>query len=257
MTEQPTCYRCKQPMTPRGECGCADGICLVHGDCRNVLPLLEEGSMEVLLTDPPWKASDVSLVRVQGGVAPSYSPSLKYGDIGTWDATVIAQCLAVPTGDCFILSGYKELGETLGLCGQVRGVFVWHKPNGGRSVAYPTALDTAFIVWTGKKSSLYGFQHWRSGVFSIPVPSAGCMRTERILAPGSKKAAHPAQGPLRLYRELLKPFTDAQTVVLDPFVGSGTTLVAAKQLGRKALGIEIESRYCDIATERLRQGMLF
>jgi DNA modification methylase len=53
----------------------------------------------------------------------------------------------------------------------------------------------------------------------------------------------------------LEQFPDAVTI-LDPFMGSGTTLVACKQLGRKCTGIEIEKKYCDIAIERLRQGVL-
>ncbi len=48
------CYRCKEPMTPQGGCGCADGICLVHGDCLDVLPELEAGSVSLVLTDPPY-----------------------------------------------------------------------------------------------------------------------------------------------------------------------------------------------------------
>lgn len=68
---------------------------------------------------------------------------------------------------------------------------------------------------------------------------------------------HPTQKPEAVMRwALLQAPTDVITV-LDPFMGSGTTLVAAKRLGRKATGIEREERYCEIAAERLRQGALF
>lgn len=65
---------------------------------------------------------------------------------------------------------------------------------------------------------------------------------------------HPCPKPLRLFKWLLS--LHAGYTILDPFMGSGTTLVAAKQLGRKAVGIEIEERYCEIAVERLKQGVL-
>jgi site-specific DNA-methyltransferase (adenine-specific) len=77
------------------------------------------------------------------------------------------------------------------------------------------------------------------------------MAKERICIDGF--AAHPAQKPISLIKNLLSVGGD---LLLDPFMGSGTTLVAAKQLGRKAIGIEIEEKYCEIAAKRLGQEVL-
>ncbi len=67
---------------------------------------------------------------------------------------------------------------------------------------------------------------------------------------------HPCPKPEPLMRELVALFTDPGDTILDPFAGSGTTLVAAKRLGRKAIGIEREERYCEVAARRLSQGAL-
>ena len=68
---------------------------------------------------------------------------------------------------------------------------------------------------------------------------------------------HPCPKPIEPWRLIMSRLSVAPTdTVLDPFMGSGTTLRAAKDLGRKAIGIEIEERYCAIAAERLRQGVL-
>ena len=66
---------------------------------------------------------------------------------------------------------------------------------------------------------------------------------------------HPSPKPLRVILPLCLNWSNLDDIILDPFMGSGTTLVAAKELGRKAIGIEIEQRYCDIAIDRLRQGV--
>lgn len=71
-----------------------------------------------------------------------------------------------------------------------------------------------------------------------------------------KQADHPCPRKLSHVRWLIQKWTDPGDVVLDPFMGSGTTLRAAKDLGRKAIGIEIEERYCEIAAKRLAQGVL-
>lgn len=67
---------------------------------------------------------------------------------------------------------------------------------------------------------------------------------------------HPTQKPEKLMLLCVQDYTDAGDTVLDPFMGSGTTLVAAKNLGRKSIGIEIEEKYCEIAAKRLAQSVL-
>ena len=67
---------------------------------------------------------------------------------------------------------------------------------------------------------------------------------------------HPARFPVKFAGNLIRSYSDWNQCILDPFLGSGTTLVAAKQLGRRAIGIEIEEKYCEIAVKRLAQEIL-
>jgi DNA modification methylase len=104
---------------------------------------------------------------------------------------------------------------------------VWHKKNDGRS------FSEAEMAWSniGKNVRVYS-RHW-----------------------GGEEKQHPTQKPEEVMNWCVS-LTDAQ-LILDPFLGSGTTAVACKQLGRKCIGIELESKYLDIAIERLRQEVLF
>jgi site-specific DNA-methyltransferase (adenine-specific) len=71
-----------------------------------------------------------------------------------------------------------------------------------------------------------------------------------------ENTAHPTGKPLRLVQRLVTLFSEPDELVCDPFMGSGTTLLAAKNLGRRAVGVELEERYCEIAATRLNQGVL-
>lgn len=221
------------------------GITIYHGDCAVVMGALEK-QIQCIVTDPPWLASNGSRVhRREGdgmGVAPSKKcTSLKYGLIGEFDATIIRRFNAIATHD--ILCGYLELGQVLANIEKTRSVFVWHNT---RATPIPGAVrqrDAAFVVWGQKTLARQG--GWRSCIFDHASPQGGCMATERIL-----DAAHPAQEPIALFLELMAPLSGR---VLDPYMGSGTTLRAAKDLGLEAIGIEREEKYCEMAARRLEQ----
>lgn len=227
------------------------GITIYHGDCREILPLLPK--VDLVLTDPPWELNN-SQIEIRGtGVAPrrQASKTLKQGCVGRFDASIITALNEHSEHDCLFLCGYKELADLIKACPILRGVFAWHKPNGAPAAFYPAKMDLSFIVWSGPKSLLYGHQHWPSMVFSFNFPPAGCFASERFVD-ASGKAEHPCQGPIDLYLSLLQPFP-GDAVILDAYCGTGTTLRAAKDLGRKAIGIEISEAYCEIAAKRLAQ----
>ena len=124
------------------------------------------------------------------------------------------------------------------------------------------------VIWGGNYFNLPLSRGWLVWYKRDSVPSAADVELawtsadmnarlidQTIAATNAERVGHPTQKPLAVIRWTLQQFPLAQSV-LDPFMGSGTTLVAAKQLGRRAIGIEIERKYCDIAVERLRQDVL-
>lgn len=228
------------------------GACrLICGDAMEVLPTLD--AVDHVLTDPPWKVSDGQLVVSAPGVAPvkQQSRTLTPETLGGWNSEMIRLTSACCKGDAFFFTGYKELGLLIMALPHYRGTFAWHHANAHPARFYPAKMDLAFIVWSARKSHLYGFQHWPSMVFSVPVPQAGCMAHERFVD-ATGKAVHPAQGPLLLYEKLLTPLPSG--ICLDPFMGTGTTGVACMKQGRAFIGIEKEARYFDLACRRIEEA---
>jgi hypothetical protein len=128
--------------------------------------------------------------------------------------------------------------------------------------------------WIRRKAPVWEYAWKCSGTSSLGGSACLHILFEPILAYGFPKrplgsdlldfplvvdpaaSGHPWPKPMRLFSKLLSHFSDPDETVVDPFMGSGTTLRAAKDLGRKAIGIEIEEKYCEIAANRLRQEVL-
>jgi site-specific DNA-methyltransferase (adenine-specific) len=199
-----------------------DGITIYHADCREVLPTLADGSVDLVLTDPPWGIGKAE-----------------------WDTEFQKEWLEqVP-----------RLGTAV--CGVFPGV--WNL------LSLPDRIDRLYYVWTlcvyivnGMTRGAIGFGNWMPCVIYADGFGKGrCHRKASdvsIVSIGHElKPAHPSPKPLPAMMWVVQRLPGA--VVLDPFAGSGTTLVAAKANNRRAIGIEIEERYCEIAAKRLAQGV--
>ena len=199
------------------------GIVLLKGDCLEILPLLEANSIDLVLTDPPYGIKRDGQRASDG----KHGGRKSYEFLG-WDDTRPVQ---------EVFDNILRVGNNC---------IIW----GGNYFADMLPATSKWIVWDkGQRiNQSDGELAYTSYGGALRIMTFN--RVE-IMKDG---AMHPTQKPVKLMKWCVG-WTDPQTV-LDPFLGSGTTAVAAKQLGRKCIGIEIESKYLDIAIERLRQGIL-
>jgi DNA modification methylase len=205
------------------------GITIYHGDAEAIAPAL---ACDCVLTDPPYGiGADRNLrANLQHGAAAA--PSRDYGE-GEWDsAPASSEFLRL------ITQGVPSIvwGGNYFALPPMRGWLVWDKDNGNNGYA------DCELAWTNLPQAVRRIR-WR------------WMGMLQELAGDAKEPRwHPTQKPEPVMQWCLGFLPEG--CVLDPFMGSGTTLVAAKDLGRKAIGIEIEERYCEIAAKRLAQEVL-
>lgn len=202
-----------------------DHVAIAHGDCRELLPHIEA---DVLVTDPPygmdWNfTGQGSGKSAQGGRQSRYAGLTIAGDGEPFDPTFLLGF------DHICLWGFHHFPQHL----DKGTVLVWVKK---KADAYGTFLSDADLAWV--KGGM--------GVYVSPVLNPASFQSERV---------HPTQKPVGLMAWSITRAGGAGSVV-DPFMGSGTTLMAAKGLGRKAIGIEISEEYCAVAAERLAQDVL-
>ena len=233
-----------------------DLVTIYHGDAFDVLPDL--AGVSALITDPPYSSGGQFRGDRMQSVISKY---VQYGTIierpeFTGDnrdqRSYLAWCslwltaarhAALPGCVVAMFTDWRQLPITtdaLQAGGWVwRGIGVWDKGNGARPQAGLTA-QCEYVVWgTAGPSSI---DVYLSGVFRQPSPR------------GDEKS-HIAEKP-RPVMDWLAGLCPPLGTVLDPFMGSGTTLVAAKNMGRRSIGIEIEERYCEIAAQRCSQEVL-
>lgn len=238
-----------------------EAVTIYCGNCVAVLNEIGAATFGGCVTDPPYSSGGMFRAdRTNRATNDKYSKRAEglpdfSGDnrdqrgflawCAVWMAEVLRVCEAGAPMLCFTdwrqLPTMTDAVQAGGWSWQ--GLFVWDKVTGRPQKNRPTQ-SLEYIVY-GVSGQV---RHGGSDFVCLPP-------IVRASTPTADDRQHVTEKPLDVIQHVI-PLVRNGTAILDPFMGSGTTLVAAKNLGRKAIGIEIEERYCEIAAERCRQGVL-
>ncbi len=202
------------------------GITIYHGDCRGVIGSIPLAGL--VMTDPPYGIGEAAGKNKSRS---KLAAARDYGNSGWDNAPVPDRLMAdiVSAGEraCVFGGNYYSLGPAS--CW-----LVWDKENGSNDFA------DAELAWTNYGTAVRLIRHRWNG----------------MLRKGREQRHHPTQKPLHVITWAIERCPGSPELILDPFMGSGTTLRAAKDLGRRAIGVELEEKYCEAAALRLSQEVL-
>ncbi len=236
---------------------------LYHGDARDILPTLERESVTLLWTDPPYGHANMdgdlqsARVGVDGGRQRAAEPIENDDAAKMREVVDAALSLSVPLlrADCCCCCcccggggpspTFAWLAERMDRQGlEFFHALIWDKTARGPGMGWRFRRDYEMVM----------VAHRRGGklAWADPDTSTSNIRRARPVI----KRVHPNQKPDALVAELIELTTSPGDLVLDPFAGSGTTLIAARMLGRRAIGIERAEKHCATAAQRLSQNVL-
>ncbi|KKL14396.1 hypothetical protein LCGC14_2516100 [marine sediment metagenome] len=248
-------------------------VTIYHGDCREILPHLPK--VDLVLADPPFNAG-----KVYGNG--QHNDSMAKDDYLAWLASffVLLPIAMTEGATAWVMNDTRWIGYCQTLLDQhltFLNLIVWTYGN-------PTPASQRFAK-TWRPILLYSKgekpKHFESGAYplsphpqiywnpsntigklchdvwpDIPKLVGGFMAQPEVLREKDGTFSHLAQMPVALAKRPISTASVTGDLILDPFMGSGTTLRAAKDLGRKAIGIEIEEKYCEIAAKRMSQSVM-
>lgn len=220
---------------------------LMKGDCLERMKEIPDGSVDLVLTDPPYNISKKNNFHTMEG---------RVGiDFGEWDKgfDLFSYIDTLPrilnkNGSIVIFNDWKNLGE-ISKYAESKGFVIkdmlrWEKSNPmprNKDRRYITDFEVA--VWLTMPKAKWVFNR-QTDTYERPL-------VKGALTPKSEKVGHTTQKPLYLMEHLLKIHSNKQNTILDLFMGSGTTGLACKNLNRKFIGIELDDNYYNIAKNRI------
>jgi len=245
-----------------------DHVTIYHGDAVDVLRTLPAASADILLTDPPYSSggmfrgdrakdpADKYRGWSQNADGSSRKPTAEYGTFGgdnldqwawiRWVSGWSRECLRVvrPGGHAFCFTDWRQLPASTDAAQfggwTWRGIVVWDK-GVARPMKGKFRNHVEYVVWSTHGAG-DGSDEYPSILMQVPT-----VGTDR---------EHVTQKPVELLKHLTRVVPGDHHEIIDPFMGSGSTLLAAKQCGHKAIGIEVDERYCEIAARRMGQEVL-
>lgn len=201
-----------------------DNATIYHADCRDVLKTI--GEIDVILTDPPY------------GLAGAETEKNAYESFTDDECEVkklVLDVIEIANWNRFVMTPGQKM------------MFKYPEPKAIGAFFYPA----------GTGSCSWGFVGWQPifyyGKDPVLADRKGRAMNSFSATEQSEKNGHPCPKPIKTWTRLLERVSRKGELIVDPFMGSGTTLRAAKDTGRRAIGIEIEEKYCEIAANRMAQ----
>lgn len=235
---------------------------LMCGDARDVdayAKLLGDDPVQLIFTDPPYN------VPIDGHVCGSGRIRHREFSMGAGEMDKAAftrfliEALTPAAARCqdgaiaFICMDWRHMGELLAagevVSYELKNLCVWNKTNGGMGTFYRSKHELIFVFKVGSAPHLNTFGLGDTGRYRTNVwdyPGVNSFRSGRL----EELALHPTVKPVALVADAIKDCSRRGDIVLDPFGGSGTTLIAAQQTGRRARLIEYDPAYCDVILRR-------
>ena len=229
---------------------------LKNGDCIKILKKLESNSIDLIFADPPYNLSGKKHLTVKNG-----KPVQGYK--GEWDIVEdyeqfaidwITECIRVLKDDGTIwISGTLHNHPLIGVALKKLGMWiindiVWFKPNATPLLQTTRLAPSIELIWLAAKSKKYYFDY----DLAKQINGGKQMRNMWQMTAKRHKTEHPTEKPEHLLERIISIGSKKDALVLDPFMGSGTTGVVAKKLGRNFIGIELDKTYFEEAKLRIK-----
>jgi site-specific DNA-methyltransferase (adenine-specific)/modification methylase len=231
-----------------------DKYLLIQGDCMEKMKYIPDGSIDLILCDPPYNLSKYST----GNMRFDWRGAIN-NDVAEWDkvelnpADFVDEFIRIlsPTGNIFIFTSYNMLGKWHEAFDKKYDTFqfmVWHKTNPVPNVRKSSFLNSCeLIVCMWNKGHTWNFTTQKQMHNFIESPK--CMGRERI-----KNPKHPTQKPLAVLKHIIQIASRENDIVLDMFMGLASAGVAATQLNRRFIGIEIDENYYKAGVKRMAEA---
>ena len=223
---------------------------LTQGDCYSLLKKIPKQSVDLILTDPPYNLNAYSTGNLKCHWRTDFN-----NDIASWDKEKLNvnhlkkefKRILAPTGNIFIFTTYNLLGEFHKKFDPIFDTFqimVWHKTNPPpklRKTSFLNSCELICCLWNKGHTWNFSSQSKMHNFFESPI----CMGKERL--------KHPTQKPLKLLKHIVEIASKKGDMVLDPFMGVGSSGAASLELERKFTGFEVDQKYFRMAKKRLSE----
>lgn len=225
--------------------------CILRADSRDIIKRIPDNSIDFILTDPPYNLGQHSTgnISLPGRTAMN-------NDVAEWDmidfnpeewADEFIRILK-PTGNLFIFTSYNQLGRWYNCLDHkfdTSNFMIWHKTNPSPKIFKAGFLNSCEMIFTcwNKKHTWNFISQAEMHNF---IESSICMKPERLSNP-----KHPAQKPVSILKKMIEIASNENDIIFDPFMGVGSTGVAALNLNRRFIGVELDNAYFDAAKKRI------